>query len=89
MERLIVKFGTPKPIGFREYDENTVSALKLMGASVIEEVGISLEEIFGRRSLRLSKKLSSPAAIKLHLCVSLINIFFIIVYYVFMLTSLL
>ena len=22
MERLIVKFGTPKPIGFREYDEN-------------------------------------------------------------------
>ncbi|MBR6399954.1 MAG: ABC transporter ATP-binding protein [Firmicutes bacterium] len=28
------------------YDENTVSALKLMGASVIEEIGISLEEIF-------------------------------------------
>lgn len=28
------------------YDENTVSALKLMGASMIEEVGISLEEIF-------------------------------------------
>ncbi len=34
MERLIVKFGTPKPIGFREYDENTVSGIVPNGSPI-------------------------------------------------------
>ena len=29
-----------------DFDDNTIPALKLMGASVVEEIGISLEEVF-------------------------------------------
>ena len=42
----VEKLGSVYYLTTTGYDENTRSALKLMGASVIEEVGISLEEIF-------------------------------------------
>ena len=42
----VEKLGSVYYLTTTNYDENTISALKLMGASIIEEVGISLEEIF-------------------------------------------
>ena len=42
----VEKLGSVYYLTTTNYDENTVPALKLMGASVVEEVGISLEEIF-------------------------------------------
>ena len=42
----VEKIGSVYYLTTENYDKNTVSALKLMGAAIIEEVGMSLEEIF-------------------------------------------
>ncbi len=42
----VEKLGSVYYLTTTSYDENTIPALKLMGASIVEEVGISLEELF-------------------------------------------
>lgn len=42
----VEKIGSVYYLTTADYDENTVPSLKLMGAELVEEVGMSLEEIF-------------------------------------------